>query len=534
MPGMQQRPAQQLDFYKYLRILWRRKWLLAVPLTLCTVIGVTFALYHPTEYESKGILEAAVINPLTTAGGKHRRVNVRAEVHDIRNRMLGYTEVREILVGRKVDFGEDVDPEDSRQIERLYRKVTRYTRVHPLSGSHLAVSFRSTSAERNAALVNEMIKKFVGEDKREALRQAKLDLEYYRDRHEKARARMTEIDNQLREFSKAHPGFRDEIAEIYNDHKDALAEENDLRRQIQELDTALAGLRKDLANEPATVTETHAGEVPAEIRAARTRVEACQEIFRRNEERYTPAHRRWQAAKQDLDRALAHLKGVDKGKPDDIVEEKPNPRLDKLKNDIAETDEKLKQLNMRLLAKNKLVSEKYDLLRRGPELLTEKRRLEEERDSASYLLRDHSKGLREAEKELQRLSTEAYSSNYKVREYARVSHTPVRETKLKIIGVGAFVGLLIGAGLIVLMEYLDQTFKTVDDVRETLGLPALGVIPAIYTPRDHRRRLWFRVLTVSSAVFVIGVAVAIYFSVGEVQIFLHEQWGNIQSMISSW
>jgi H+/Cl- antiporter ClcA len=149
-------------------------------------------------------------------------------------------------------------------------------------------------------------------------------------------------------------------------------------------------------------------------------------------------------------------------------------------------------------------------------------------------LDDYAKGLREAEKETQRLSTDIYGSDYTVREYARVSRVPIRETKLKIAGLFAFIGLLIGVGLVVLLEYLDQTFKTVDDVRDILGLPALGVIPAIYTPRDHRRRLWFRVLAFSSGVFVLGVGVFVYFMVPEVQDFLREQvWGSLQSMISS-
>jgi uncharacterized protein involved in exopolysaccharide biosynthesis len=533
MPDQPQGPPQ-IDFYKYFRILWRRKWLLAVPLVLCLVLGVILALNHPLEYESRAVLEAAVTNPLGP-GHTKRRVNVMAEVRDVKNTMVAFSTLRDIIVSRKLDFGEEVDPEDSRQIEKLYRRIRRHTHIRPMSRRYLAVSHRSPDPELNAELVNEMVKRFVGEDKQEAMKQAQVDLEFNQDQYEKARSRLAEVDSQLRDFSQSHPGFRDEITEIYYDHREAREEEQSLREQIEELEAAIQGLRKDLANEPEKLVETRPGQVPAEVRDARTAVEQAEQRFRAMNERYTPAHRRWQEAKQDYDRAVARLRQVDTGAPDEEVIERDNPRRVELETALEEAESKLERLNVKLLAQNKAVSEKYDLLRRAPELLTEKRRLEEERENCAYLCEDYARGLREAEKELKRLSTEAYSAKYRVREYARVSRMPIRETKLKILMMAGFVGLIIGVGLIVLVEYLDQTFKTVDDVRETLGLPALGVIPAIYTPRDHRRRLWFRVLAFSSGVFVIGVGVFIYLFVPEVQVFVREQvWGGLQSMISSW
>jgi ElaB/YqjD/DUF883 family membrane-anchored ribosome-binding protein len=313
-----------------------------------------------------------------------------------------------------------------------------------------------------------------------------------------------------------------------------MGDESALREEIQELEATLQGLRKDRQNQPPKLKETQPGEIPAEVRAARERAKLLQENFRQINDRYTPAHPRWQAAKNELNLALAHWKKVDKGDPDQKVMEKDNPRIPELDTSIKEREKKLEKLNIKLLAETKNTSEKYDLLRRAPEFLTEKRRLTEERESASYLVDDYVKGLREADKELQRLSTEAYSSRYKVRDYARPSRVPISETRLKIIGIFAFVGLVIGVALIVLLEYLDQTFKTVDDVREALGVPALGVVPAIYTPRDHRRRLWFRVLALSSGVLVVGVLVLIYFTVSEVHEFLNEAWRGLQSTVSNW
>ncbi len=49
--------AQHFDFYKYLRILWRRKWLLIIPLVISLPAAITLAINYPTEYQSRAILE---------------------------------------------------------------------------------------------------------------------------------------------------------------------------------------------------------------------------------------------------------------------------------------------------------------------------------------------------------------------------------------------------------------------------------------------------------------------------------------------
>ncbi len=79
MPGAQQ-PAQQIDFYKYLRILWRRKWLLLIPLTLCLIVGVIFAMYAPIQKEPRATREAAVTNPYPRRGTE-RPTKARAEYY---------------------------------------------------------------------------------------------------------------------------------------------------------------------------------------------------------------------------------------------------------------------------------------------------------------------------------------------------------------------------------------------------------------------------------------------------------------------
>jgi succinoglycan biosynthesis transport protein ExoP len=72
-------------------------------------------------------------------------------------------------------------------------------------------------------------------------------------------------------------------------------------------------------------------------------------------------------------------------------------------------------------------------------------------------------------------------ASYKVRvvEPALVPTLPVRPQKSKILLRGLILGLLAGVGLALGLNSLDNTFKSVDQAEEELGVPVLATIPNI-------------------------------------------------------
>ncbi|WP_243557298.1 YveK family protein [Priestia megaterium] len=57
--------------------------------------------------------------------------------------------------------------------------------------------------------------------------------------------------------------------------------------------------------------------------------------------------------------------------------------------------------------------------------------------------------------------------------------SPVKPQPLMNIAVGIVVGLMLGVGLSFLLEYLDNTLKTEQDIEKLLELPVMGVITTI-------------------------------------------------------
>jgi len=61
---------------------------------------------------------------------------------------------------------------------------------------------------------------------------------------------------------------------------------------------------------------------------------------------------------------------------------------------------------------------------------------------------------------------------------------PVKPNKTMNVLIAFAVGLMASVGLVFLLEYLDNTIKTSEDVEKLLGIPVLGVIPNYQTGKQ--------------------------------------------------
>ncbi|HHY46388.1 MAG TPA: hypothetical protein GX506_03715 [Firmicutes bacterium] len=62
---------------------------------------------------------------------------------------------------------------------------------------------------------------------------------------------------------------------------------------------------------------------------------------------------------------------------------------------------------------------------------------------------------------------------------AIVPRDPIKPRKLLNVAIAAFLGLFVGIGLAFIMEFMDISFKSQDEVERVLGLPVLGFIPSM-------------------------------------------------------
>lgn len=75
------------------------------------------------------------------------------------------------------------------------------------------------------------------------------------------------------------------------------------------------------------------------------------------------------------------------------------------------------------------------------------------------------------------------SNNIRIVEEAALPRVPVRPRKRFTIASSAVIGLMLSLGVAFLLEYLDNTIKTPDQVERYLGLPTLAIVPAFGAKR---------------------------------------------------
>lgn len=80
---------------------------------------------------------------------------------------------------------------------------------------------------------------------------------------------------------------------------------------------------------------------------------------------------------------------------------------------------------------------------------------------------------------------QALSSNYRKVEPAKLALAPFKPNRTRIILLGIILGLALGGTGVLLVELMDNSFKKIEDVENTLGLRVLAVTPKV----DFDKRL---------------------------------------------
>ena len=70
-------------------------------------------------------------------------------------------------------------------------------------------------------------------------------------------------------------------------------------------------------------------------------------------------------------------------------------------------------------------------------------------------------------------------SSVEIIDPALTPKQPIKPNKEKNLALGLILGVMLGIGMVFLLDYMDQTIKTSDDVKDKLGLNVFGIIPRI-------------------------------------------------------
>jgi hypothetical protein len=90
---------------------------------------------------------------------------------------------------------------------------------------------------------------------------------------------------------------------------------------------------------------------------------------------------------------------------------------------------------------------------------------------------------------------------FRIIDQARLPQKPVSPDLMKLFILSVAAGLGLGAGLIFLLDFLDTSFRTPEDLESDFGIPVLAAIPTVHHQRGKLvKKLNFLFILVSVTV----------------------------------
>jgi protein tyrosine kinase modulator len=112
-------------------------------------------------------------------------------------------------------------------------------------------------------------------------------------------------------------------------------------------------------------------------------------------------------------------------------------------------------------------------------------------------------GKREDSKLAANVERQQIGEQFKILDPARVPERPFSPNRLRLMALGAAMGMGLGVVLIGLLEYRDSTFKTEDDVMRVLQIPVLALVPMMASEMELRVRRRRNLLVAVGAVAMV-------------------------------
>ena len=475
---------EQLDFTKYLLALRRRWQILLVCLLIAS--GYAFVQYSltPKEYQATTTIQIErkrlSLLALGQAGWledwwnmeyyptqyrllRSRGMAEKVVLHLGLHRDPSFSPQNRLTTSGDEDEEETADDAASRELARMATQVMGRLSVNPIQETQLVdLTYRSTDPQQAAQIANTYAKVFIAWGKQ--------------DRSETVSKASDVLDDRIE-------SLRQEI------------EQGQLRLNayISSSDFALDPAGEALLEQQKTLRERH-----SKAYAKRFEKETYfRQISNLSRDSFvsTRANARTQALKSEIFELESQYNSkLSTYKPEwpEMVElqeeiEKKKKELDRLSTEIYE------EARDQARAEFQLAKREEEALQAELNKLTTDARLQnssalEYNNQLTYietrkeLLTDLVK--RQSEIATQMQSTQ--ESNVQIIDRAIVPTAPFRPSLRKSLGAAIAFGIALGVGLIFLLEFLDRTIKSPEELESILGIPTLTVIPDMNDPGAGR------------------------------------------------
>jgi polysaccharide chain length determinant protein (PEP-CTERM system associated) len=502
-------PGKQYSVDDYLRIAWRRKWIILVPFIVISIGTFVVVKHLPNRYRS----ETTILVVPQRVPDSYVRSTITATIDDrlrsISEQILSRSRLERIIESH------NLYPEmrQKSSLEDVVKRMRDDIKVNPTKGgTTFVIAYTSGDAVVARWVTQTLAAMFIEENVRDRVVLADGTSQFLESQLEDARERLIVHEKKLKEYREKYAGELPSqldtniqiarnaelrvqaIGESINRDRDRKLLQERLLADLQVADTsasvpvAAGKVEPSAADEldaaQATLTELKLRlkpEHPDLIRAQRAVVLLQQKVDR------------------DTGRRQASAARPARLTPAEVAQ---GNKIRELQMEIQNLDRQIEQKGaeqQRLNADIAMYQQRIAAVPTHESQMTELMRdYETLQKTYTSLL-----GRKEDSKTAADLERRQIGEQFKVVDPAREPERPISPVRPLLYAAGAFAGLALGLGLAALLEYRDTSLKTEDDVVQTLMLPVLALIPVMAGRHEHRGLRKRRVVMVSCAATIV-------------------------------
>jgi protein tyrosine kinase modulator len=485
----------------------RRKWLAILAFVAPLVAGVSLTLSLPNIYRSAATMMAErqqvpefFVRSTVTSAVESRLQTIsqdvlsRARLATLINRFGLYPELR-----RQVPL--------EGLIDRLRSNIRLEVKSMELKGLNegqreasvaFTISYQGGDPQVAALITNTLASFYIDENKQARERQAASTKDFLKVQLAETKTRLDAQEQQVSAFKRRHLG---ELPQQMETNINTLDRLHAQLLQNADTQTRTNERRQTLESQLAEAEESPTGspELSEAARLAQKKDELARLRIHFNDN--YPDVILLQAEVAALERELAAATAR-RAKADREV--KPTaapvtPPVRRLKEALNQTDTELKILKAEERRLRDTIATYQTRVENVPRREQEFRELARDYDSTQQLYNSLLKRYEEAQL-AENMEQGQKGEQFRVLDEAVPNTQPVAPNRLRLLvmTLAGAVGLGIAAAFVV--EYLDTSFHSVDDLRAFSNAPVLVSIPRIVTPKDSRRRWWRMRLAATAAI----------------------------------
>jgi len=494
-----------------IEIVLRRRWFIIIPFCLSIIAGICLSFTLPKIYRASTLILVQAQRVPTNYVRSVISAGIESRINMISQQIMSRTKLENIIDQFKL-FSE---PEHEKMyMEDKIEDIRERISVNIISrreADAFTISFEDTDPERVMRVTNTLATYFIDENLKVREAQAIGTTDFLDDELNNIKAQLEELEETLLIYRKKFMGELPEQLEtnlrILDRQQEQLIEKQKNFRNAKNMLIAFEKQMLELQNMQNDVSMFSTdGLVEFEAEGS-TRVDQLGEQLSILKTRYTDKH----PDVMRLKRMIAELE-------------------DQIDQELSESEESEEEVffgnnyqELQMAQRNEITKEiktiEADISKIQEQITIYQKRVENtpKREQELLSLKRNYANIKGTYDSLLKRKLEAAISvnmekkqkgeQFRVIDPARLPEKTIKPNMKRLFVLTLAAGLVVGCGLVFLLEYFDTSFRRPEDIDSLLGVPVIAILPSVIHPEDIKKRrlnLFFSIFSIIIISFLLA------------------------------